>query len=358
MILLAWNCRGLAQSELKRSLKAIVNKVCLDLLFLSEVKIRSNRVKALLYSLGFYKLECVEPRGLKGGIILGWKNGVDVEIVMSNDNMINGLVFSDPINEPWLLSLIYGPCARLEKQTFLEDLQKVGESFAGAWLCMGDFNNLLGPSDKKGGKPFSSSSTGGLKGLVDSASLIDVKFVGAPYTWSNKRPGLANIKERLDRALVNTRWTEIFPRALLKHFPSNSFDHIPIVLFTEGEEGSRPRPFKFEETWTREEASNLVVENAWRLNAPGSPMLRLCKKIKQAKLELKQWNRSCFGNVQSKIKEAWKNLDQIQCLDPNPQNLEKEANLCMEIQELLKREEILWHQKSRIKSLTSSDLNT
>ena len=87
-------------------------------------------------------------------------------------------------------------------------------------------------------------------------------------------------------------------------------------------------------------------------------MFRLCKKIKQAKLELKQWNRSCFGNVQSKIKEAWKNLDQIQSLDPNPQNLEKEANLCMEIQELLKREEILWRQKSRIKSLASFDLNT
>ena len=276
----------------------------------------------------------------------------------ANDNMINGLVFSDPINEPWLFSMIYGPSARLGKQAFLEDLQKVGESFAGAWLCMGDFNNLLGPSDKKGGKPISSSSTGGLKGLVDSAGLIDVKFVGAPYIWSNKRPGLANIKERLDRALVNTRWTEIFPRALLKHFPSNSSDHIPIVLFTEGEEGSRPRPFKFEEIWTREEASNLVVENAWRLKVPGSPMFRLCKKIKQAKLELKLWNRSCFGNVQSKIKEAWKNLDQIQNLDPNPQNLEKEANLCMKIQELLKREEILWRQKSRIKSLTSSDLNT
>ena len=91
-------------------------------------------------------------------------------------------------------------------------------------------------------------------------------------------------------------------------------------------------------------------------NVPGSPMFRLCKKIKQAKLELRQWNRSCFSNVQSKIKEAWKNLDQIQCLDPNPQNLEKEANLCMEIQELLKMEEILWHQKSRIKSLTSSNL--
>nr|POF27678.1 hypothetical protein CFP56_69932 [Quercus suber] len=44
--------------------------------------------------------------------------------------------------------------------------------------------------------------------------------------------------------------------------------------------GSRPRPFKSEEIWTREEASKLVVENAWRLNFPGSPMFRLCKKIK------------------------------------------------------------------------------
>ena len=138
MTLLAWNCRGLAQAESKRSLKAIVNKICPDLLFLSGVKISSNRVKYLLYSLGFYKLECVEPRGLKGGIILGWKNGVDVEIVMSNDNMINGIVFSDPINEPWLLSMIYRPSARLGKQAFLEDLQKVGESFAVAWMCMGE----------------------------------------------------------------------------------------------------------------------------------------------------------------------------------------------------------------------------
>ena len=113
---------------------------------------------------------------------MGWKNGVDVEIVTSNDNMINGLVFSNPINEPWLLSVIYRPSARLGKQAFLEDLQKVGESFARAWMCMGDFNNLLGPSDKKGGKPISSSSIGGLKGLVDSAGLIDVKFVRAPYT--------------------------------------------------------------------------------------------------------------------------------------------------------------------------------
>ena len=39
MILLAWNCRGLAQAESKRSLKAIVNKVCPDLLFCLKLKL-------------------------------------------------------------------------------------------------------------------------------------------------------------------------------------------------------------------------------------------------------------------------------------------------------------------------------
>ena len=85
---------------------------------------------------------------------MGWKNGVNVEIVKSNDNMINGLVFSNPINEPWLLSVIYGPSTRLGKQAFLEDLQKVSESFARAWMCMGDFNNLLGQVIRKVGNQF------------------------------------------------------------------------------------------------------------------------------------------------------------------------------------------------------------
>ena len=62
MILLAWNCRGLAQAESKRSLKAIVNKVCSDLLFLSEVKISSNRVKG---AGDLEKLETEENRKAK-----------------------------------------------------------------------------------------------------------------------------------------------------------------------------------------------------------------------------------------------------------------------------------------------------
>ena len=41
--------------------------------------------------------------------MVGWKIGVDMEITFKSSNIINGLIFFDPINEPWLISFVYGP---------------------------------------------------------------------------------------------------------------------------------------------------------------------------------------------------------------------------------------------------------
>ena len=77
-----------------------------------------------------------------------------------------------------------------------------------------------------------SSSSGGPNEVIEKNGLIDINFLGNPYTWSNGREELANIKERFDRAFANDRWRLIFPRAAVLNLPSSSFDHSPIVLFT------------------------------------------------------------------------------------------------------------------------------
>ena len=59
--------------------------------------------------MGFYNSEFVDLRGRKGGLVMGWKYGVDIEVIFKIKNMVNCLVFSDPINETWLLSLVYCP---------------------------------------------------------------------------------------------------------------------------------------------------------------------------------------------------------------------------------------------------------
>ena len=107
------------------------------------------------------------------------------------------------------------------------------------------------------GRPIAGSSSGGLQSVIKENGLIDMMFSGNPFTWSNKREGLANIKERLDRAFANDKWRFLFPRATVYHFLASTSDHLPIILFIEGEQKNLKRPFKFEEAWTRDKSSFL-----------------------------------------------------------------------------------------------------
>ena len=183
------------------------------MIFLSKTKIPIRKCSNFLMSLGFYNLDFVDPRGKKGGLVVGWKNGVDIEITYKCCNMINGLVFSDHLNESCLISFVYGPPNRNNRGPFWEAVEKVGEAFGGGWLCIGDFNHVFSQTHKKGGKLVASSSSGGPNDVNEKNGLIDINFSSNPYTWSNGREGLANIKERLDRAFVYDRWRLIFLRA-------------------------------------------------------------------------------------------------------------------------------------------------
>ncbi|GMY34479.1 putative ribonuclease h protein [Fagus crenata] len=53
--------------------------------------------------------------------------------------------------------------------------------------------------DKKGGRLGGSSDFNWLNDFVTNSGAIDLGFYGPQFTWSNKREGLANIHERLDR---------------------------------------------------------------------------------------------------------------------------------------------------------------
>jgi hypothetical protein len=94
---------------------------------------------------------------------------------------------------------------------------------------------------------------------ADSLGFINMRFVGNPFTWTNKRPARANVKERLDRALANADWRILFPNAKVKHFPIIKSDHAPILLLTQGDLNNYPKPFRFEKTWTRDTTSNKVI---------------------------------------------------------------------------------------------------
>ena len=155
-----------------------------------------------------------------------------------------------PTNHPWILSCIYGLLEKVNKPTFWDSLIVVGEDFVNPWLCIGDFNFVLDQSEKLGGRPITNSSHCSFKGFIDQLGLVDLRFVGNPFTWCNNRQGFATIKERLDKGLASLDWIHQHLEFSLTHLPASIYDHNPISLNTNTSSAYLPRPFKFEEFWT------------------------------------------------------------------------------------------------------------
>lgn len=226
------------------------------------------------------------------------------------------------------------------------------------WLCIGDLNHILSQSEKLGGQPYGSPSSCPFRSFIDRFGLIDLGFTGNPYTWSNNREGNDIIKECLDRALASSQWVHQFPSYYILHIPAFFSDHNPIFLNTYGTSPPLPRPFRFEEFWTRNPTCGQIIDAAWNRVVQGNPAFCLVKKLKYTKAALKSWNTQYFGNIQRNIKVTLKQIDSIQQGPHTLASSTREAFLKSDLEDLLIKEELLWRNKSRETWLTCKDLNT
>jgi hypothetical protein len=163
---------------------------------------------------------------------------------------------------------------------FWDSFESVGSLFEAPWLCIGDFNSVLDQSEKLGGKPVSSSSNCPYRLFINLFGMIDLGFAGNPFTWCNNRHGLHMIKERLDRSLASLNWIHLHPEYSLLHLPALASDHNPISLTTNISSCFLPRPFSFEEFWSKDPSCGSIIEVAW-LKPVLSPCWKAPKKTKK-----------------------------------------------------------------------------
>ena len=87
--------------------------------------------------------------------------------------------------------------------------------------------------------------------MIEDCKVIDLGFQGPKFTRSNSQPGLATIRERLDRALCNSRWRNNFQEAWVEHLARNRSDHCSLLIHMENDAvlGRIQRPFRNEAAW-------------------------------------------------------------------------------------------------------------
>ncbi|KAL5559026.1 hypothetical protein UlMin_035237 [Ulmus minor] len=332
MIILAWNCRGLGQPSAIRDLIALVRDSNPDVLILMETKIVEPVLVSRLRRIRFGKYLYVPPVGLSGGFCLAWRDYIDLEPVSISKNLISCLVFSNPVSSPWLLSAIYGPVRSVEKRNFWLNFHKEVDRFNGGWLVIGDFNGVFYRGDRHGGREETSSSS----------HMINA------YTWSNGRGASQEIKAKLDRGIANADWWNLFPNADMKVFPQISSDHSLVVLNSEGCSSFIRRPFRFEAIWTRDRRSHWIVEHAWAKGFHPNPSTRFYRSLYHTRRSLSFWNKYQFGKVQLQIKATKQALAECQANRHDDDSWERDKDLRCQLDELLRREEMLWFQKAKV----------
>lgn len=65
---------------------------------------------------------------------------------------------------------------------------------------------------------------------LNDCDLTDLGFVGLPCIYDNARRGADNVKVRLDRAVADTEWRDMFGEARLYHLVSSRSDHCLLFL--------------------------------------------------------------------------------------------------------------------------------
>ncbi|XP_042958141.1 uncharacterized protein LOC122293703 [Carya illinoinensis] len=74
----------------------------------------------------------------------------------------------------------------------------------------GDFNEMLHQKEKQGASSRPYNQIEAFRQAIERCGLYDVHHLGQHFTWSNNRRGTEFTKERIDKAMANKEWKELF----------------------------------------------------------------------------------------------------------------------------------------------------
>lgn len=203
---------------------------------------------------------------------------------------------------------------------------------------MGDFNEALWQFEHLSVRQRGEGQMLAFRELIQNCDLHDLGFSGVPFTYDNHREGRNNVRVRVDRALADDSWRDIFSESQVVHLTSPCSDHCPVQL-------------KF----SSEPQSTAVIEETWKEVGDKQDLGKISSALGRVMGALRLWSRTKFKNIGRELEKARKILARLQASNSDRTELRRATD---HMNELLYREEMLWLQCSRISWLKEGDRNT
>lgn len=195
---------------------------------------------------------------------------------------------------------------------------------------------------------------------LEDCLLSDLGFKGPRFTWNNGREGRGFTQERLDRAVANLEWCNLFNNVVVEVLASWSSDHNPILISFSagGERLTKGRNFRVEASWSKIAGYKDVVKDTWRKIQPSEyPWNSIHGNLRRFQKMLKRWVRKSVPSNEVLIQEKMRELERIQ-VAANPVDLHVVIRLKDELHGLLEQEDTKWRQRSKKAWLGDGDRNT
>ena len=289
-------------------------------------------------------------KGNSGGLALFWRRDVEVCIKSFSRYHIDAFV-QDGEGVEWRLTGMYGEPKGEEKHKTWRLMKILSNQYNKPWLCLGDFNEILFGSEKEGGQPRSAGCMDRFRNVLEDCKLEDLGFVGDAFTWRNHHHNAEGyIRERLDRAVANIEWRDLFPLVRVINGDPRHSDHRPLIVECGEREPTihgcyRDISIKFEAKWLEEEDCFGRVEEAWNeaLELGQVEMVQMQKKILR---DLRDWDTNVLGELERRISSIKKELERCRRSRLSQQNVNREHRLRYKLERLQEQQNIYWKQRA------------
>ena len=190
--------------------------------------------------------------------------------------------------------------------------------------------------------------------MIANCGLFDFPSLGNTLSWSGRRNKQV-VKCRLDRALGNNEWHNLFPCSHVEYLRMVGSDHRPIVASIESKILKFRKQFRFDKRWIGEEGVMESINRGWHSsNRRGD--VGIVGKIHNCRHEISVWRKSNPPYGKDKINNLQKALEEIQ--NDFSKTNDEVLEVSRKLQEAYRDEEQYWEQKSRTKWHTCGDRNT
>lgn len=292
----------------------------------------------------------VPPIGLSGGLALAWKDSVKLEVLSSSANCIDTSISFH--NKSFFVSYVYGSPQREGRAQFWENLTTLGlYRCDSAWLITGDFNDLLDNSEKVGGPLRWEGSFLSFRSFIAQNGIWDLQHSGNSLSWRGTRYNHF-IQSRLDRAMSNIPWSEMFPAGRCEYLRFEGSDHRPVITHFDANLRKKKGMFRYDRCLKDKPEVRPMVDKAWNASVQES----VITKLNRVRSKLVEWSKEQNKTSQLLIKTAQENLElELSAASPNTELI---CSLQQQLASAYREEEQFWRQRSRIQWLNAGDRNT